>query len=415
MADYSKEGEELKDRFLQQYNQWSDEFYDGNKIRRTPSNPEGKGITKGRAERGINSFISSPDNVHLNYVDNRLSKGATTKSIMGGLGGRVQNVSQGRLSPYGVTVWDEIHHGFPLGTYGPALRNQSGSIRLDFFNRVADAGYGGHFGDGLLNVSGNSYDPRSHTGSRGGATKGSPIKAGYGLDGEGALSTHRRGTNDPLNLAPKPYGSGSEMFNAAEPIIKENLLDIEVGNAADAPRRRYFNEVLTRNGITPENYDAFAKGADPETNAAAKQFLESRPDLAIEGARIYDPREARKLIRKLSIASGIALGTLGTAADAAETGARGQLAAETKNPVDALQALISAATTTMGATGVGEVLGIPLEVVNMIIDTARDPLSLAEGAMNRRQLERAEKIRGMPAEAPQRSNALSVGFAEGGF
>ena len=97
---------------------------------------QGKGITKVCAAkiRGFKSFMLSPDEVHLDYVDNRLSKGASTKSIMGGLRGRVQGLSQGKLSPYVVSHRDELHHGLPFGNYGTVI-NQNGQVRLDFFNR----------------------------------------------------------------------------------------------------------------------------------------------------------------------------------------------------------------------------------------------------------------------------------------
>ena len=50
---------------------------------------------------------------------------------------------------------------------------------------------------------------------------------------------------------------------------------------------------------------------------------------------------------------------------------RTKVATETKDPVDALQAAISGAAGTVGATGVGEALGLPLEVINMLIDQHR--------------------------------------------
>ena len=55
------------------------------------------------------------------------------------------------------------------------------------------------------------------------------------------------------------------------------------------------------------------------------------------------------------------------------------------------------------------------QIEDFIIDTIRDPKSLAEGAMKRRQQERKEKLQSKPADAPERIQSLSAGFAKGGF
>ena len=367
---YSQEGEALKSKFKEMYDAWSQQFYSttGDKPAQTSSNPQGKGITKGAAKRGFKSFMLSPDEVHLDYVDNRLSKGASVKSIMGGLRGRVQKTSQGKLSPYGVTPTDELHHMLPFGSYGTVI-NQNGSVRLDFFQRAEDEGL--LFGDSRGNLKGHSLDPRAHTGGRGGAAKGTAVKAGYGLEGETALSGHPRGTTDPLVVPDKLYTSGRELFDAAKPVIETNRADVKIGLAADQPRREFLQKVLVSQGVVPDGVDIFGKDVDDASVAKAKKFLSGREDIMIGAAKAFDPKEAKALIKKLSAASLIGVGALGTAADAAETGLRTKVAAESKNPVDALQAAISAASTTVGATGVGEILGIPLEVVNMLIDQHR--------------------------------------------
>ena len=375
---YSKEGEAIKDRFVNDFDEWFSGFFgSGEKPLKTPTNPEGKGITKGAANRAMNSFISSPDEVHLDYVDNRMTKGASVKSIVGGLRGRVQGLSQGKLSPYGVTPTDELHHGLNLSSYGPALRRQNGIIRLEFFEEAAQ--HGDEFGDSARNLGGSSLDPRAHTGSRGGAAKGTAVKAGYGMEGEQALSAHRRGTKDPLALDPnKQYTSGAEMYAEAAPMIEQQKIDLEVGKAADAPRRQFINKTLVTEGVIPKDVDVFAADANPESIAKAKKFLTEREDIMVGAAKVFDPKEARKLIKTLAGAS-LIVGPLGTAADAAETANRTELSLNTKNPVDTLQALISAASTAVGATGVGEVLGIPLEIINMTIDQHREGLPKIRG------------------------------------
>lgn len=287
---------------------------------------------------------------------------------MGGLRGRVQKRSQGKLSPHGVTPTDELHHANPMGSYA-TIKNQSGSVRLDFFQLAQQEGY--DFGDSPQQLHGHSLDPRAHTGGRGGASKGTAVKAGYGLDGETALSGHPRGTTDKLILPDRQYSSGSEMFEAAKPILEANRQDLQIGVAADKPRRQFINDILHKEGVIDPAIDIFSETTDEASVAKAKKFLSAREDIMIGAAKAFDPKEARALIKKLSAASLIGVGLLGTAADAAETGMRTKLAIESKDPVDALQAAISGAATAVGATGVGEVLGIPLEIVNVLIDQHR--------------------------------------------
>jgi hypothetical protein len=379
MADYSKEGEAVKDRFIKEYDSWSSSFYgSGEKPLKTPSNPKGAGITKGAATRAANSLVGSTDDLNatnsrlgsnLDYVDNRMSQGASMKSIMGGLRGRVQKATSGSDgAALAVTPYDAMHHKNPLGTYGPALRMQNGVVRLDFLERAAEQGF--YFSETDFNLKGHSLDPRSHDASVGGASKQSYAR-NFGERPVRELSSHPRGTGDSLILPQKEYSSGKEMFDEALPILQQNAQDVEIGKASDAPRRKFLNDVLVNEGQIPEGVDIFSADADPDSIKNAQNFLRKRPDLLKGAASVWDPKEARALIKKLSAASLIGVGMLGTAADAAETTLRTKVATETKDPADALQAAISAAAGTVGATGVGEVLGLPLEVINMLIDQHR--------------------------------------------
>lgn len=64
---------------------------------------------------------------------------------------------------------------------------------------------------------------------------------------------------------------------------------------------------------------------------------------------------------------------LGTAASAAETVGRGQIAAQTKNPLDFIQTGLSALSTAADVVPViGEVVSTPADAANVLIDTARE-------------------------------------------
>ena len=110
-------------------------------------------------------------------------------------------------------------------------------------------------------------------------------------------------------------------------------------------------------------------------------LTETKKEFDNQDLRISDSKKGispRARIKALGIAS-MAPGFLGTAADAAETAARADVARKSGNPVDWLQAGISGVTTALGATGVGEVAGLPLELLNGSIDQHREGLPQIRG------------------------------------
>lgn len=119
----------------------------------------------------------------------------------------------------------------------------------------------------------------------------------------------------------------------------------------------------------------YKKGMGPAYTNEFSNWKEHTDGRIADTVRGISPR-AR--IKALGIAS-MAPGFLGTAADAAETTARVDLARKSGNPVDWLQAGISGATTALGATGVGEVAGLPLELLNGSIDQHREGLPQIRG------------------------------------
>ena len=287
MAEYSKEGRELKKKFLIEFNKWAAEFYDGSKIRKTPSNPTGKGITQGRAYRGLASFLLSDDKVHMDYVANRFAEGASMKSIMGGLGGRVQKLTDGGLSPYAVTPTDQMHHGNPNAAYFDAARTNDVDVLTDFL--IRSAGEGKYYGETAENLKGTSLDARPHTGSRGkGGSKHNPTVEGYGGDGTTILSAHPRNTRDLEGRLPAiQYGSGDEMFDAAQFMRDLHSDDIILGQTIDQPRRDRANQILQQNEILPADVDAFGAQTSDEQIAKANKFFKDNPDALTDVASSF--------------------------------------------------------------------------------------------------------------------------------
>lgn len=296
MAEFSKEGADLKRKFLKMFYEWEKEFYDGGKIRKTPSNPTGKGITKGRAYRGLASFLLSDDKVHMDYVANRLAKGASVKSIMGGLGGRVQKRTEGSLSPFAVTPTDQMHHQNPNAAYFEAARQNDVDVLTDFLQRSADEGV--YYGETDLNLKGTSLDARPHTGSRGkGGSKHNPTVAGAGGEGATHLSAHPRNTQDLEGRLPViKYASGQEMFDAGQFIRDLHSDDIILGQTIDAPRRAKANELLQQNQILPKEVDAFGAGTSEADIAKANKFFQKNPAALTEVAESFQlPTDQAKL------------------------------------------------------------------------------------------------------------------------
>ena len=327
---YSKEGSEIKEEFRRRFEAWKEEFYDGAKIRKTPSNPTGKGIPKGRAERGFRSAMLSDDSVHLDYIAKRMANGSSMKSIMGGLGGRVQKLTQGDLSPYGVDPTDSMHHLSAHSGYEEAMRLQSPKVLREFLEISAEEGV--FYGETDLNLLGGSVNPRSHVGHRGKpGKKFNPTIAGAGPDGIAATSMHPRGdANDPFKLKPQKYASGREMFDAALPIRDQHARDAAVGLASDQSRRNVIRQALANENITTQN--VFGPNADLTDIKKAQKFLQSRPDVMTAAAEAFQPASLDIVsgVAKIKVprlpgylkAGGIltALGVIGDAASAAEGG-----------------------------------------------------------------------------------------------
>ena len=371
---YDKEGSKLKIEFRRKFDEWAKEFYDGSKIRSTASNPTAKGITYGRSMRGLQSLIMSPDSIHLDYLDKRLTKGATVKSIMGGLGGRVQKTSQGSTSPYAPTPTDTMHHKNVLDAYDP-ITKQTPDVLHDFLVRSEDAGE--FYGDSEVNLKGHSTDARSHTGGRGkGGTRFNPTVAGVGDEGVSELSMHPRGTADPkVKLPDKKYSSGKEMFDEAERIRKIHANDTKIGIASDTPRRNKVNEILSNEGIIKPGTDVYGATTSEATIRQANKFFSGRNDLLSQVAEAFNPALAKN-VKNLGIA-GLVPG-IGFAFDGADAVAKHQKASKPNaNWLDKLQSRLakSTAATSLAPNPIAQIYNFASGAINSAVDLARDPES----------------------------------------
>lgn len=127
----------------------------------------------------------------------------------------------------------------------------------------------------------------------------------------------------------------------------------------------------------------------------------------------------RKAMTALAAGGIAALGPLGTASSAAEVKGRTEIAGETGNIVDQAQAGIASLSLAGDVASYNPITAIPgslvstgADALNVVIDGGRAMLQ-GTATYDRKQLERKEKLRAKPADAPERENELSVGFAGG--
>lgn len=410
MAEFSKEGAELKRKFLKIYDTWEEGFYDGASIRKTPENPTGKGITKGRANRGLYSFLLSPDDVHLDYIDNRMSKGASVKSMMGGLGGRVQKLTSADQSAYGVIPTDSLHHQNAHNAYGRTARLQDQSKLRDFLRISSDQGV--IYGEGAGNLKGTSLDSRSHTGSRGKPGKRFNPTLSEGPSGKTNLSAHPRGTTDTEIVLPnKQYGSGQEMFDDAASIRQQHKDDLRLGQAADQTRRSKANAILRENGVIADGVDVFSSDTDNESIRKAQKFFKDNEEAMTDVAKSFDSTPAFDLVKQRRAAQALAvaglggLSLLGTAASASETVIRADIATKTFNPLDILQTVISGASLAADFVPIaGEAVSTPADAINAIIDQERSggakKIRGRSGAKRAKELEKQHRKLNNPYGIP---------------
>jgi len=107
---------------------------------------------------------------------------------------------------------------------------------------------------------------------------------------------------------------------------------------------------------------------------AADMDLSKLPTRQVPG-RVIRNTLAEKFAKK---AGRYLPGPTGTAFDAIDLAERTALAASTGNPLDIAQAGVAGVTTALGATGVGEVVAYPLQIINDGVDVVRGAFNTPE-------------------------------------
>ena len=172
--------------------------------------------------------------------------------------------------------------------------------------------------------------------------------------------------------------------------IKTNLkLETEADNYAKMNRTR--NVVKDKNlaelyKVRDADYikkmNALTKGMNKTNKLTgiheyAKQSLLAKQgnytsELVNTAAKAAKAGKTGKLLKTgATLGSLTLLGPAGAAFGAVDTYQRQQQYKQTGNKLDGIQAWMAGASTVTGATGIGEVISMPLDIVNLIMDAAR--------------------------------------------
>lgn len=114
---------------------------------------------------------------------------------------------------------------------------------------------------------------------------------------------------------------------------------------------------------------AILKGTKPTTNySSIGGYMRSANQAAKAGKT---GKVIKTGIGLATVGSLAAFGPAGAALSAVDTYQRSQKYKQTTNRLDGLQAWMAGASTTTSATGIGEVVSMPLDITNLLIDAAR--------------------------------------------
>ena len=236
-------------------------------------------------------------------------------------------------------------------------------------------------------------------------------ESGIGKNPDKATVAHNRGTAYYANMKGVDMSDDAAIEAALDNKVTEQINQGKIAAQTDAPRQAALRE-LTGNS---ELY----RGPVPKDLVLDREdVLRSYEALTVSNGSV---KLNRKALTGLAAGGLLALGPLGTAASAAEVKGRTEVAAETGNIVDQAQAGIAGASLAGDLATYNPITAIPgallstgADALNVVIDGGRAMLQ-GTATADRRQLERQEKLRAKPADAPERENELSVGFAAGGM
>jgi|TARA_B100000073_G_scaffold269538_1_gene229181 hypothetical protein len=370
-------------------------------------------------------LAGSEDETFGDIVDNLLTKNATGDEFKNALRG----ISERQIpQKYKRLYTDRLHHVIPLELMD-VLVQQEPNVMFEFLQRAEADGQ--FFSDSPENLE--SFQEQAHTGAKE-KKGGKNYKPDSMLNRGGVreLSAHPYGTNKGIDPSlKKQYASGVEMYEAFLPSMNAAKSEAQLGIRSDLSRRRVANDILSELGIQKLGDDHWAPGKPtPEIqvgrDALAIERNADRVADSFDPYKFQEPETLKKLGIKPNLSQALSLNRkqlqmlaaaglaapsmLGTAASAAETKGRAELALKTKNPIDAVQTGLSAASLAGDFVPVaGELISTPADTANLVIDGVRD----RGGAKIQRSLARSKELQVSGRDdAATRKNRLSIGFSQ---
>ena len=318
--------------------------------------------------RRVSSSVAINIAAFPDLIQNLLDSGVETAEISR----KLRNFQEALLRDTVVIKGTETgHHGSQLRTGGSFYRADP-KIWQNSVSRLADF-FGTQFGDVPENIKSYiNYVHKSDTNTKG-------IEAqllGKVANPYKELTAHPMGTGPKSiigNLTPEELSDPDKFFDA---MAKRIDVQFEANKVADELQRPLVKTI--QENIDPRAY----RSPDVPTNLEIqkKVLLPENRQIVEQGILevVQEGGNVRLRRRQMTALAGLGVGAvsmLGTASSAAEAAGRTQIALETGNPLDQLQAGI--ASTSLAADLVphpaAEIVSTPADLLNIGIDTARDP------------------------------------------
>ena len=331
----------------------------------------------------------------------------------------IRRMEEDTMKAYMLLSDDTIHHLVQQRT-GGSLRSDPSVIRgavrrLEDMFGMEFAQSTGQFGNVRGDLSFSNFAHKSDNNASGLERQTIPKNP------DPSTTAHAQGTAGfSKALTAAEQADEDALVEALAPRVKAQIDMAENAIITDSPR------VQAVRNADPRLADAYKPTNTADDIAAMRPIANSpelRPKIIESYQELITDRGGIRLQRKLAAgaaAAGIlALGPLETAASAAEVKNRTEIASETNSFVDKTQAAIAGVSLAGDVASYNPITAIPgtlvstgADAINVAIDGGRAFLS-GDALLNRRKLERQEQLRAKPADAAERENALSVGFAGG--
>lgn len=321
-------------------------------------------------------------------MESALSSGGTPQQQGDILRGFIRGIEEESLEAMKLLEDDSVHHIIGSRTGGDTLIEAPGDRVRRVMARLEDEfemTFSNSVGpDGNLRAN-MSLSNRAHKWDE--RARGLEKESGIGKEPTKATVAHRSSTaGHSKNLTPRQLADDDALFEALRANFQKQIDDANIGQGTDAARQGLVRQ-LSGDDLT------YSVDATPEQVAASRKALSNVPDVDIittykKGYNTVDMfrqsvnakriQNLRKTARLAAGAGVLGVGFLGTSASASETATRTQIASETGDIADKIQAGISGISLAADVASYNPLTAIPgtvvstgADVINLGIDAFR--------------------------------------------